>query len=86
MNFLFLDSDLDLPRFIVSPRGHYQVVDSRGYIYSNKGTVNSKKYWECTNRIVNRTNCSARVSTIDSKIVRFTNEHNHLPPSSANRA
>ena len=78
---MFLDSALDVPDFIVSPRGYYQLLDSRGYIYSNKGTHNSKKYWECTNCTMRRTKCSAKVSTIDSKIVRFINEHNHLPPS-----
>ena len=78
---LFLDcSFLDVPQFIVSSRGHYQLVDSRGYIYSKERTINSKTHWECTYRSAQRTKCSARVSTIDLKIVKYKSEHNHLPP------
>ena len=64
---LFLDSVLDVPQFVVSPRGH--LVDRRGYIFSKERTIKNYIYWECTNRSVKRTKCSARVSTIDSKIV-----------------
>ena len=80
---LFLDcSDLDVPQFIVSPRGHYQLVDSRGFIYSKERTIKSKTHWECTYRSTQRTKYSARLSTIDLKIVKYSREHNHLPPPS----
>ena len=62
-------------------QGNNQLVDSRGYTYNNHGRTKSKTYWECTKRTVFKLKCKAKVCTIDSKIVKFTNDHNHLPPS-----
>ena len=84
---LFLDQ-LEVAQFIMSSKGHAQLVDKLGYIYNKH--QNSQNgitvWWKCSEYYKQRpATCKARATTEGFSITKFTNSHTHSPPELVER-
>ena len=63
--------------FINSTKGLPVMVDNRDYMYTieKSNQVTRKTNWKCRSGYLLK--CKARATTIDNRIVKYFNEHNH---------
>ena len=81
---LLLDG-VDEAQFIVSRRGHAQLVDKTGYVYikhqSCKSGTEKKVWWKCSESKKKQfSDCKARATTEGFYITKYTNVHTHPAP------
>lgn len=76
------DLDMDYPQeacFYVTPRGGTVILHG-GYRFSRHHVTDAKTRWHCATHKAK--GCRAYIYTVDTQIVRMSNEHNHGIPRS----
>ena len=76
---------LDDAQFIVSRRGHAQLVDKAGYIYNKHHLPGKKVWWKCSEYHKKQFDCKARATTEGSYITKYSNCHTHPVPELVER-
>ena len=78
-----MESELEVTNFIMSSKGHAQLVDKAGQVYNRHKTNQDQTviYWRCReHRKSGVTFCNGRVQTQGFYITKHVGIHSHPPP------
>ena len=68
----------DVKGYTIVKRGGIALVDQKNHAYiRNRTRKNGKIYWQCLKR---KSNCKARLVTLQNKIIQTSGEHDHPAP------